>query len=164
MAVGREHRRLVVSQMRQTVGAARIAAHGLDQAADLPRAARHQRALERGQLASVQQARRDADHVLGCRADLVAGQVAAVVKADQLGREGADQFALKRRIGGVDHHAVGDAAQEILNVPRPDPHGTGDRAQFLPHDLGQTQPCFRLQPFHAQHEFFPGKVAAGKLP
>ncbi|MPN62293.1 hypothetical protein SDC9_210040 [bioreactor metagenome] len=80
--------------MAKAIGAQLVAAHGGDQSRHLTRAAAHQRALECAQSQPVQCAGRDAHHVFGRRAQLVANQVAAIVKADQLAGKRVDQHGL----------------------------------------------------------------------
>ena len=53
MAVGREHRGLVVPQMAQPVSGQLIAAHSLDQPRHLPGAPAHQGPLQAGQALAV---------------------------------------------------------------------------------------------------------------
>ena len=153
MAVLRKDRRLVVAQVAKAVGGALAAAHRGDQPGNFPRAATHQRALERGDAHAVEHARGDAHDVFGCRADLVADEVRAVVKPDQPAGEQADQPLLDRLAVRVDDHAVGHAGQKLLHMARsqPDGHAAG-LAQRVARDLGQAAAGAHLDALHAQHE------------
>ena len=61
-----------------------IAAHRIDQAGDLARAAAHQRPLEGGKLYPIQRARRNTDDVFCGGTDFVSNQILSIIKADQI--------------------------------------------------------------------------------
>ena len=153
VAVGGEHRGLIVAQMAQTVGGQLVTAHGTDQAGHLAGAPAHQCALQRHKAQTVQKTGGDTHHVLGGGAYLVAQQVAAVVEADQVAGEFPHQPLLHVGVLAVDDHAVGHAAIELLHVTRPQPYGDGVGAvQILTGHLTEPFSGADLQTFHAQHK------------
>ena len=110
VAVRREERRLIVTEMREAIDRHAVAAHRLDEARELVRAAGHQRTLEAAVAEAVEHTRGQADDVLRGRADLRAQQVLSVVEADQGARECVDELARELHLARRDDHAVRDAA------------------------------------------------------
>ena len=161
MRMAGKERRLVIAEVRQPVGGEFASAQRLDQARDLARAARHERALQRGHAAAVQDARGDAHDVFGCRTDLRTDDVVAVVKTDEVALEVIRELFFEVGIVPVHDHTVGDACRKILDVPGADPYGDafpGDAR--IDEDLREALARIRLDALHAQHEDLVGHVCS----
>ena len=103
--------------MRQTVHRHAVSAERLDEPHELAGRARHERAFEAGKPHAVEQTCRDAHDVFRRRADLVAHDVLAVIKADKLARKAVHNALCDFILIGVDEHAVGMSRQKSCTWP-----------------------------------------------
>ena len=150
--------------MAEPVGGNPVAAHRRNQPGNLPRAAAHQRALERGEPHAVQHARRNADHVLGRRAHFVADQIRSIIKANQTAGKLRNQPFLDRLAARINHHAVGHPGEKFLHMPRPEPHGNVvAAADGLLRNFGKAAERRHLDAFHAQRKRLPAHTLRGDL-
>ena len=148
--------------MTQPVGGQFVAAHGPDEPRHLPGAPAHQRAFQRHQPQTVQKTGGNAHHVFGGGAHLIAQQVVAVVKPDQVAGKLLHQSLFHLLVIAVDDHAVGHAAVKFLHMARPQPnrHRIGV-IQIFPGHLTEPLAGADLQTLHAQHK---GLAARGHGP
>ena len=164
MAVLRKHCRLIIAQMAQTIGRKAVASHRCDQSGNFPRAAAHQRALERRKTHAVQHACRNADDIFGRRADFVADQIRSIIEADQPTGEPCDQPFFDRFAARINDHAVWNPVYKLLHVTRPKPDGyVVAIANGLFRNFRKAAQRRYLYALHAQRKRFSAHVLGGNL-